>query len=100
MKQRALVALIIGPLALILIYFGSWFYFIPLVGILVLSTMEYTQLIKNMGWHINLILLLIIVGVQWLLGQWPQPELWGPLTLLSLLLILAYILWTYEKETS
>jgi len=100
MKQRASIALIIGPLALFLIYLGSWYYFLPLAAVLILATIEYTQLIKNMGWHISLLLLLVLAGFQWLLGQWPQPGLWGPVTLLSLLLILAYALWTYEKETS
>ncbi len=100
MKQRAIIALTLGPLALFLIYLGSWFYFLPLFAVLILATIEYTQLIKNIGWHVNLILLLLVVGAQLLLGQWPQPGLWGPVTLLSLLLILAYSLWTYEKQTS
>lgn len=100
MKQRAIIALTIGPLALFFIVLGSWFYFLPLFAVIILATIEYTQLIKNIGWHVNLILLLLLVGVQLVLGQWPQPALWGPITLVSLLLILAYILWTYEKQTS
>lgn len=100
MKQRAIIALTIGPLALVLIYIGSWFYFLPLVAMLILATIEYSQLIRNIGWYINLILLLILVGIQLLLGQWPQPDLSGPIILVSLLIILAYALWTYEKQTS
>ncbi len=100
MKQRAIVALTLGPLALLLIYLGGFFYFIPVVILLALATLEYTQLAKNIGWHINFILLLILVLGQWVLGQWSQPALSGPVLIVSLLLILAYILWTYEKETS
>ena len=100
MKQRAIIALTIGPLALFFIVLGNWFYFLPLLAVIILATIEYTQLIKNIGWHVNLILLLLVVGAQLLMGQWPQPELWGPITLFSLLLILAYSLWTYEKQTS
>ena len=100
MKQRAIVALTLGPLALLLIYLGGWFYFVPVVVILALATQEYTQLAKNIGWRVHFFLLLAAVSGQWVLGQWPQPALSGPVLLLSLLLILAYILWTYEKETS
>ena len=100
MKQRAIISVLLGPLALICIYLGSWFYFIPLFAILCLAMSEYSQMIKNMGWHVNLILLLILGGAQWLLGQWPQPDLWAPITIASVLILLTYALWTYEKETS
>ncbi len=100
MKQRAIISLTLGPLALFFIYLGSWFYVIPLIAILIFAMIEYSQLIKNMGWHVNLILLLILGGIQWVLGQWPQPQLWAPITIASVLILLAYALWTYEKERS
>lgn len=100
MKQRAIIALTLGPLALFLIYLGDLFYFIPLAVLLALAAFEFSQLLKNIGWHIYFPLLLILVIVQWALGQWPKPDLNGPVLLASLLIILAYTLWTYEKESS
>ena len=100
MKQRAIITIIFGPIAIACIYIGSWFYFIPLFAVLALAMSEYTHMIKNMGWHISLPLLLILAIPQWLMGQWPQPEFWAPITLASLLILLAYALWTYEKESS
>ncbi len=100
MKQRAIITFIFGPVAITCIYYGSWFYFIPLIAVLALAMSEYTQMTKNMGWHVSLVLLLILGAIQWLMGQWPQPDFWAPVTIASLLILLTYALWTYEKETS
>lgn len=98
--QRALITLTLGPLALYLIYLGGFFYFIPLVIILLLASLEYSQIVQKIGWHAPPFLLLPIVVIQWLLAQWSVPTLFGPLLLLSLLLITAYALWQYEMKSS
>lgn len=95
--QRALISFTLGPLALYLIYLGGLFYFIPLAIILLLATLEYTQLAKNMGWTIPGFLLVPVVVVQWLLAQWPNQSLFAPLLLVSLFALAAYALWQYEK---
>lgn len=98
--QRALISFTLGPLALYLIYLGGLFYFIPLVIILLLAALEYTQLTKKMGWAVPSFLLVPVVFVQWLLAQWPNQSLFAPLLLVSLLIVAAYILWQYEEGVS
>lgn len=98
--QRALITFTLGPIALYLIYLGGLFYFIPLAIILLLATLEYSHLIQKMGWHSPVYLLVPLVAIQWAMAQWPDPSLFGPLLLISLLLITAYILWQYEAASS
>lgn len=98
--QRALITLTLGPLVLYLIYLGSFFYFVPLAVILLLASLEYTQIINKIGWQAPPLLLLPLIGLQWILAQWPNQNLFGPLLVLSLLLITAYALWQYERKTS
>ena len=98
--QRAIITLTLGPLALYLIYLGGFFYFIPLTIILLLATLEYSQIVQKIGWQAPPLLLLPIVFIQWILAQWPNPTLFNPLLLLSLLLVTAYALWQYEITRS
>lgn len=98
--QRALITFTLGPLALYLIYLGGLFYFIPLAIILLLATIEYTNLVKNIGWVTPPFLLVPIVIAQWILAQWPDQSLFGPLLLISLLVVTAYTLWQYEARSS
>jgi phosphatidate cytidylyltransferase len=96
--QRAIIALTLGPLALYLVYLGSWFYFLPIVAILLLATVEYSQIMGKAGLSAPVWLLLPAVMGQWVAGQWPEFHLFAPLTAVSLLAMLAYVLWRYEKR--
>ena len=98
--QRALITFTLGPLALYLIYLGGFFYFIPLAIILLLASLEYSQIVQKIGWYTPPVLLVPIVIIQWILAQWPAQTLFGPLLLLSLLLVTAYALWQYEMKSS
>jgi phosphatidate cytidylyltransferase len=98
--QRALITFTLGPIALYLIYLGGWFYFIPLAIILLLATLEYSQIAKNIGWHVPPYLIIPVVVVQWIMAQWPDAALFGPLLLISLLLVTAHALWQYERNNS
>lgn len=98
--QRALIALTLGPLALYLVYLGGWFYFLPIAAILLLATYEFGQMMRHMGLHVSLWLLIPAVLAQLLQGQWPQLHLVGPAIIVSLLAILAYVLWLYERRLS
>ena len=95
--QRALISFTLGPLALYLIYLGGLFYFIPLAIILLLATLEYTQMANKMGWAVPAFLLVPVVAIQWVLAQWPNQSLFAPLLLASLFVLAAYALWQYEK---
>lgn len=98
--QRALITFTLGPIALYLIYLGGWFYFIPLAAILLLATLEYSHIMQKIGWQAPPLLLIPVVLVQWILAQWPNAGLFGPLLLISLLIVTAYTLWQYESQSS
>lgn len=98
--QRALIALTLGPLALYLVYLGGWFYFLPIVALIVLATYEYGQMMRHMGLTVSLWVLIPAVLVQLIGGQWPELRLFAPAIVLSLLLIMAVVLWSYEQRKS
>ena len=106
--RRALVVFTLGPLTLFLIYLGGWFYFLPFAALLAIALFEFTRLAEKLGWRTPLWLLLPFAFAQWIL---PKPVLAMlfpnlsltfdllPLALLiSLLAILGYALWLYEKR--
>jgi phosphatidate cytidylyltransferase len=95
--QRALVSLTLGPLGLYLIYLGGWFYFIPIVLIIVLATAEYANLMHHLGWRTPLWLLLPPILLLLVDGHWPHLALVGPALTLGMFLIMLNALWQYEK---
>lgn len=98
--QRALITATLGPVALFLIYKGGWYYFLPITAIIMMATIEYTQIMQRLGWRPSLWILLPTVLVQLVVGQWLSPELFAPALVVSLLVVLAYALWLYEREVS
>lgn len=106
--QRALVTLTLGPLTLLLIYLGGWYYFAAFAALLVIATIEYTQLVGKLGWQSPLWILLPAVILQWILPLDIQDQLFGnnrltiDLTALALLagvlVSLLFALWLFEKR--
>ncbi len=76
------------------------FYAIPLAIILLLAAVEYVQLTRRLGWHTSYVVLIPLVFVFYIAGWWANLDLTGPITLVSLLLILSYALWLYEVKKS
>ena len=106
--KRALVVFTLGPLALLLIYLGGWYYFLAFAALLTIATIEFSSLMGKLGWRTPLWLLLPIVLAQWLL---PLPvrtmligmpnvvvDLVSPALMVGLLAVLAYALWLYERR--
>ena len=50
--QRAVVALTIGPVLLIATYLGGWFYFIPLLALLVVAGSEYARIMHALNHNV------------------------------------------------
>lgn len=98
--QRLLVVLIFGPLALYAIYRGGLFYFLPLALVIVLAAIEYSQIMQRLGWQVSRWLLVPAVLAQLVAGQWHTPDYFAPLLVLSLLAVLGYTLWSYERVAS
>lgn len=106
--QRALVAIILGPLTLFLIHLGGWFYFVPFAGLLIIATLEYSQLVGKLGWKSPLWILLPATFLQWFLPINVQEQLFsdggisvnlvGPALVISLFGAMFYALWLYEKR--
>lgn len=94
--KRAAVTLTIGPLLIVLVYFGGWIYFWPFLIVLSIATFEYTRIIKRMGWHIPLWLLLPMVAAQWFNAFLPTLQLESLIWILSLFITMVYSLWLYE----
>jgi phosphatidate cytidylyltransferase len=107
--QRALITFTLGPLALYLIYLGGWFYFLPVAAILLLGVIEYSHLMRRLGWSAPIWLLAPTCVGLWVV----MPESWsqlfgGPMPsahwaeaalLLSLLVAMGYALWLYERRS-
>lgn len=98
--QRLLVVLLFGPVALYAIYKGGLFYFLPLAVIIVLATIEYSQIMQRLGWQTSRWVLVPAVVAQLVAGQWRTPDYFAPLLVLSLLVVLGYSLWLYERAIS
>lgn len=103
--QRALVTLTLGPLALFLVYLGGWWFFVPVTAVFLVAAHEYLHMAEKLGWKPARWLLYGAVLGQMAVAQWPglgltAVDLQPPLTLLTLLLTLAYALWLYEFDKS
>ena len=106
--RRALVVFTLGPLTLLLIYLGGWFYFLPFAALLGVAAFEFTRLAEKMGWRSPLWLLLPISIALWIAPEDVQAMLFGepitdfdlvsPLLLIGLLAALAYALWLFERR--
>jgi phosphatidate cytidylyltransferase len=101
--KRVLITVTLGPLALLLVYFGDVFYgllyFIPVIIFLSLATLEYVNIAEKIGWRPSKAVLLPLVLVQYVLAQW-WPEYTAPAIVASLVVIMCYALWLYETEKS
>ncbi|MCA9970874.1 MAG: phosphatidate cytidylyltransferase [Anaerolineales bacterium] len=98
--QRALISFTLGPLALYLIYLGGWFYFIPITLILLLATVEYHQLIRKIGLQSSAALLVPLVFVTLVAGQFFEPRVVLTAVLFGLFGALCFGLWLYERRMS
>lgn len=106
--RRALVFFTLGPLTLLLVYLGGWFYFISFAGLLIVASIEFSHLGGKLGWRIPLLILIPSVIAQWFLplevqemlfgGSGLQVDLASTAMVLSLLVIMAYALWLFERK--
>jgi phosphatidate cytidylyltransferase len=97
--QRAIITFTLGPLALYFIYLGGFFYAVPLAIVLALAAVEYTQITGKLGWQTSARVLIPLVLLFFVVGWWREWDLIGPVTLVALLVVMAYALWLYEKKS-
>jgi phosphatidate cytidylyltransferase len=106
--RRAVVVFTFGPLALLLIYLGGWYYFVLFGALLGVATWEFTQLAGRLGWRVPLWLILPFSVLLWfspddvqvmLLNQpVSDQELVAVVLLLGLMSAMAHALWLYESK--
>lgn len=98
--RRLLVTLTLGPLVLLLIYLGGLFYFIPFLFLLSVATLEYSALMKHLGFRVSPFLTLPFVAALLADGQWPELGLTIPLLIAATFVTMFVALWTYERRRS
>ncbi len=106
--KRAVVVFTLGPLTLVLIYLGGWFYFLAFGALLTIATIEYGHLVRKLGWYAPLGLIIPLVLVLWFFPQPVQIMLLGnvisdldlvsPILLIGLFTALIFALWLYERR--
>lgn len=106
--RRAIVVFTLGPLTLLLIYLGGWFYFLPFAALLGIAVYEFNQLVGKLGWRTPLWLMLPFAVLLWLAPNEVQVMLVGDavterelssiVLLLSLMAAMGYSLWLFEKR--
>jgi len=102
MLQRAIIAFIIGPALLVATYFGGWFYFAPLLLLLLAAGVEYANIMRTLKHNTPLWLLLpaitALLAAAWWPHVWgPQWDLHGLALFISLFAALIYALWLFER---
>ncbi|UCG23784.1 MAG: phosphatidate cytidylyltransferase [Chloroflexota bacterium] len=106
--RRALVVFTLGPLTLLLIYLGGWFYFLPFAVLLSIAAYEYSQMVGKLGWRSPLWLILPVALALWLVPvdvqmmlfdkQFADIDLVSAALLIGMFAAMAYALWLFEKR--
>ncbi len=97
LTQRIIVALIIGPILLAATYFGGWFFFIPLLALLLVAGVEYATIMRVLKHKMPLWLLLPAIGLLLLAAWKPELGLTGVTLALSIFIALIYYLALFER---
>ncbi len=95
--QRAIVALIVGPVLIIATYLGGWFYFVPLFLVLLVAGSEYAHIMNALKHNTPRWLLLPSIALVLVAAWWPQWNLQGPALFLALFASLIYCLGLFER---
>ncbi|MCP4425666.1 MAG: phosphatidate cytidylyltransferase [Chloroflexi bacterium] len=98
--KRALITFTMGPLVLFLIFKGGWYYFIPITAILLLAAHEYVHMFRLFKLNMSLGIMMTAVLALLIVSQWFSLDYLDPTLIVSLLAVLAYVLWLYERNLS
>ncbi len=95
--NRALVALVVGPVLIVAAYVGGWFFFVPLLLVLLAAGSEYARMMSAMKHHTPRWLLMPAIGLV-LATMWlADARLVGLALFLAILAMLIYCLWLFER---
>ena len=106
--RRAIVVFTLGPLTLLLIHLGGWFYFLAFSALLSMAAYEFSRLASKLDWHTPLWLLLPLSFLLWLSPSSVQMMLFKKTIsehdlasialLLGLMAAMVYSLWLFERD--
>ncbi len=97
LTQRIIVALIIGPVMLAATYFGGWFFFIPVLFLMLMAGYEYANIMRVLEHKVPLWLFLPAITLI-LLGAWqPALNLSAVSFFLAVFIGLIYCLTLFER---
>lgn len=103
--QRAIVSFTLGPLLLILTYYGGWLFFAGIALLLTVSSLEYSRITANMGHRVPLAILIPAVWAQMLIAHLAEKSttydsfgLAAFALFLSLGAAVIYVLFQYERR--
>ena len=95
--QRLIVALVVGPVMLVATYLGGWYFFIPILFLMLVAGWEYANIMRVLEHKLPLGLLLPAIALI-LLGAWqPQLNLSGFALFLGVFAGLIYCLSLFER---
>ncbi len=95
--QRAIVALVVGPVLLTATYLGGWFYFVPIALLLLTAGSEYAHIMSALKHNTPRWLLLPSIALVLVALWWPQWNLLGLALFLTFFVSLIYCLWLFER---
>lgn len=97
LMQRVLVALIVGPVMLTATYLGGWYFFIPVLFLMLVAGVEYANIMRVLDHKLPLWLFLPTIAML-LLGAWqPDLNLTGVSLFIGVFAGLIYCLTLFER---
>lgn len=97
LTQRILVAFTIGPILLIATYLGGWYFFVPILFLMLAAGVEYANIMRVLKHNTPLWILLPAITLL-LIGAWqPALNLSGVSLFLGVFAGLIYCLWLFER---
>ncbi|MBP6017296.1 MAG: phosphatidate cytidylyltransferase [Candidatus Promineofilum sp.] len=95
--QRLIVALIVGPVMLTATYLGGWYYFIPVLFLMLVAGWEYANMMRVLNHKLPLWLLLPAIALLLFAAWRPELNLSNVVLFLSLFAGLIYCLTLFER---
>ncbi len=95
--NRAVVALVVGPVLIVAAYLGGWFFFVPLLLVLLAAASEYARMITAMHRHAPRWLLVPAIGLVLTAIAWAAYPVVSLVGFVVVLVMLIYCLWRFER---
>jgi phosphatidate cytidylyltransferase len=99
LRARVLSALVLVPIAALIVWAGGWWFFAAIVVIALLAGYEYSQLMRQGDYAPTTVFVLAIIGVSLLAAQFPALNIIQPGLTALLILSIAWQLFQSQDKT-